>query len=143
MTIKINSSLLEAIYANGETAYPEEGAGLLLGRADGEEREVLSLVHMPNEREDGARHNRFLIDPKALLRGEQEAMRQGLDVVGIFHSHPDSPNRPSEYDREWALPWYSYIITTVQNGKALSSRSWRLNEDRLAYTEEQIIQTSQ
>lgn len=139
MTIKIKPSLLQDIYTNGENAYPEEGAGLLLGRADGEEREVLSLVHLPNECEDGARHNRFLIDPKALLRGEQEAMRQGLDVIGIFHSHPDSPNRPSEYDREWALPWYSYIITTVQDGKAAGSRSWRLNEDRQAYSEEEII----
>jgi proteasome lid subunit RPN8/RPN11 len=139
MTLKVDPTLLKAIQQNGEQAYPEEGAGLLLGRADGDQREVLSLLHLPNVREDGSRHNRFLIDPKALLQGELEAMRLGMDVIGIFHSHPDSPNQPSEYDREWALPWYSYIITTVQNGHATSSRSWRLDEDRSRYTEEHII----
>lgn len=138
MTLKIDPTLLQAIHQNGETAYPEEGAGLLLGRADGELREVISIVVLPNEREDGARHNRFLIPPQAMLRGEQEAIRQGLDVIGIFHSHPDSPNRPSEFDREWALPWYSYIITTVQNGRAIHSRSWRLVEDHTQYFEESI-----
>jgi proteasome lid subunit RPN8/RPN11 len=143
MTLKVDPTLLKAIQENGENAYPEEGAGLLLGRADGDQREVLSLLHLPNLREDGSRHNRFLIDPKALLQGELEAMRLGMDVIGIFHSHPDSPNQPSEYDREWALPWYSYIITTVQNGHATSSRSWRLDEDRSRYTEEQIIQNEE
>jgi proteasome lid subunit RPN8/RPN11 len=138
MTLKIDSTLLQTIHQNGETAYPEEGAGLLLGRAEGELREVFSIVPLPNEREDGARHNRFLIPPKAMLRGEQEAMRQGLDIIGIFHSHPDSPNQPSEFDREWALPWYSYIITTVQNGLATHSRSWRLVDDRSQYEEESI-----
>ena len=138
MTLKIDPSLLQAIHKNGETAYPEEGAGLLLGRVDGELREVLSIVPLQNEREDGARHNRFLIPAKAMLHGEEEAIRQGLDVIGIFHSHPDSPNQPSEFDREWAMPWYSYIITTVQNGQAMHSRSWRLVDDHSKYFEELI-----
>lgn len=138
MTLKIAPELLQAIHRNGETAYPEEGAGLLLGRADGDLREVLHIIELANEREDGARHNRFLIAPQVLLRGEQEAMRLGFDVVGIFHSHPDSPNLPSKFDREWALPWYSYIITTVQDGRAVNSRSWRLVDDRSQYIEEEI-----
>lgn len=138
MTLKIAPELLQAIQRNGEAAYPEEGAGLLLGRVDGDTREVLKIVELTNEREDGARQNRFLIAPQVMLRGEQEAMRLGLDVIGIFHSHPDSPNLPSAFDREWALPWYSYIITTVQAGQAVSSRSWRLVDDRSQYTEEEI-----
>lgn len=65
-------------------------------------------------------------------------MALGLDIVGVFHSHPDHPNRPSQFDRDWALPWYSYIITSVSAGKAVESRSWRLADDRTNFTEEDI-----
>ena len=138
MTIQVSEALLAAIHVNGETAYPEEGAGLLLGRVDGDIREAAAIYALSNAREDGARHNRYLLTPQDMLRGEQEAARQGLDVIGIFHSHPDHPNRPSDFDRDWALPWYSYIITCVEDGKALASRSWRLREDRSQFDEEDL-----
>jgi proteasome lid subunit RPN8/RPN11 len=73
-----------------------------------------------------------------MLRSEQEAARLGLDVVGVFHSHPDHPNQPSEFDREWAMPWFSYIITSVNQGSAIASRSWRLTDDRDQFLEENI-----
>jgi proteasome lid subunit RPN8/RPN11 len=59
--------------------------------------------------------------------------------LGVFHSHPDHPNRPSEFDREWAMPWLSYIITSVQDGKTVESRSWLLSEDRSQFVEEVIM----
>ena len=139
LTLTIPKSLLSAIHMHGVAAYPEEGAGLLLGiDADGR-REVRTLIPLTNVREDGARHNRYLIRPIDILRGEDEAARLGLDVIGVFHSHPDHPNRPSEFDREWALPWYSYIITSIQDGQAVESRSWRLSEDRARFEEEKIL----
>jgi proteasome lid subunit RPN8/RPN11 len=92
-----------------------------------------------NAREKTARHNRYLLTPLDYLHGEQEASRLGLDVIGVFHSHPDHPNRPSEFDREWAMPWLSYVITSVQTGKAKESRSWLLSEDRTEFIEEKII----
>jgi len=139
MALYIPSEILRQIHANGESAYPEEGAGLMLGQAQDEDRSVVRILPIPNAREDNARHNRYLITAQDMLQGEQEAARLDLDVVGIFHSHPDHPNRPSEFDREWALPWYSYVITSVQSGNAVESRSWRLNEDRSAFDEEQIL----
>jgi proteasome lid subunit RPN8/RPN11 len=139
MALYIPSNILQQIHANGERAYPEEGAGLMLGQAQDEDRSVVRILPIPNAREDSARHNRYLITAQDMLHGEQEAARLDLDVVGIFHSHPDHPNRPSEFDREWALPWYSYVITSVQSGNAVESRSWRLNEDRSAFDEEQIL----
>lgn len=139
MALYIPSEILRQIHANGESAYPEEGAGLMLGQAQDEDRSVVCILPIPNAREDSARHNRYLITAQDMLHGEQEAARLDLDVVGIFHSHPDHPNRPSEFDREWALPWYSYVITSVQSGNAVESRSWRLNEDRSAFKEEQIL----
>jgi proteasome lid subunit RPN8/RPN11 len=137
-TIQVSTKLLQQIHSHGESAYPEEGAGLLLGEADGDRKWVVAILGLNNAREQSARHNRYLITPQDMLNGEQEAMRLGLDVVGVFHSHPDHPNRPSEFDREWAMPWYSYLITSVQDGQAVESRSWRLEEDRSAFIEEQI-----
>ncbi len=90
-------------------------------------------------REDTARHNRYLITPQDMLAGEIEADRLGLDVVGVFHSHPDHPNLPSEFDREWALPWFSYLITSVIAGEG----GWQpllaaIRGPRKVFTEEKI-----
>jgi len=139
MTLQISPQTLKQIHSHGEAAYPEEGAGLMLGHVDGDVRVVTAILGIDNAREDGARHNRYLITAQDMLHGEQEAMRRGLDIVGIFHSHPDHPNRPSEFDRDWALPWFSYVITSVQSGKALESRSWRLQDDRSSFDEEQFV----
>jgi proteasome lid subunit RPN8/RPN11 len=142
MKLRIDAALLNRIHAHGEGAYPEEGAGLLLGTVNGEEKVIVDVLNLENAREDAARHNRYLVTPQDYLRGEMEAARRGLDVLGVFHSHPDHPNRPSEYDREWAMPWFSYIITSVETGKAIASRSWRLAEDRSTFVEENIQITS-
>ncbi len=134
MTLAIPKELLDRIHANGEKAYPEEGAGFLIGRAG----RVEKVLPLDNSREDGARHNRFLIRPEDYFQAELTADRLGLSLIGVFHSHPDHPNRPSEYDREWAQPFFSYIITSVNEGKAIESRSWRLLEDRSSFEEETI-----
>lgn len=132
--LKISNDLVERINAHVEEAYPGEGAGFLIGD-DGEVKEILALS---NAREAEARHNRFLITPEDYLKAELKADSLGLSLIGVFHSHPDCPNVPSEYDREWAQPFFSYIITRVDAGKSVSHRSWRLVEDRATYTEEQI-----
>ncbi len=138
MTLDVSKGLLDQIHAHGEKAYPEEGAGFLLGK----EGKVERILPLENSREDGARHNRFLITPEDYLQAELTADRLGLSLIGVFHSHPDHPNHPSEYDREWAQPFFSYIITSVNQGKAVESRSWRLLEDRSRF-EEETIQTSE
>ncbi|MCC6956977.1 MAG: M67 family metallopeptidase [Anaerolineales bacterium] len=138
MALYISSELMQQIQAHGEAAYPEEGAGLLLGIARQADRHVFDLQVFDNAREDGARHNRYLLTSQDYLAGELEAARLGLSVIGVFHSHPDHPDRPSEFDREWAMPWFSYIITSVQSGRAVSSRSWHLKEDRSQFEEELI-----
>lgn len=139
MRISITSALLEAINAHGERAYPEEGAGLLLGEASEEGKRVLDILTIENAREAPARHNRYLLTPQDYLHGEEMAARQGLDVLGVFHSHPDHPNMPSEFDREWAMPWFSYVITSVHTGVAAGSRSWRLSDDRAQFIEEDLL----
>lgn len=136
--LAITRDLLDQIWRHGEAVYPEEGAGLLLGTDRDGQRQVIAILPLTNAREHTARHNRYLITVQEMLQGEQEAIRLGLDIVGVFHSHPDHPNRPSEYDREWALPWYSYVITSVAEGAARGSRSWRLLDDRSQFLEEML-----
>lgn len=143
MTLELTPDLLNQIHAHGEAAYPEEGAGFLLGHyfpggEGSDRRQVTAILGLANAREDAARHNRYLITAQDFLRGEDEAARLGLDVLGVFHSHPDHPDRPSEFDREWAMPWFSYVITSVNAGRAAESRSWRLAEDRSQFEEEKI-----
>ena len=135
--LRISNDLLARINAHLEAAYPDEGAGFLLG----EEGEVKEILALSNEREDEARHNRFLITAEEYMKAEVRADSLTLSLIGVFHSHPDCPNVPSEYDREWAQPFFSYIITRVDNGKTVSHRSWRLAEDRAKYDEEKIIIT--
>ena len=137
--LSVSSQLIERINEHVQKAYPEEGAGFLIG----EEGNVKEILELPNAREDAARHNRFLITPEDYLKAELTADKLGLSLIGVFHSHPDCPNVPSEYDREWAQPFFSYIITRVDGqdgvGKATSDLSWRLEDDRLAYHAEEIF----
>ena len=134
MSLKITNELIERINQHIEAAYPGEGAGFLLG-VEGTVNDVLPL---DNAREEEARYNRFLLTPEDYLKAEMKAMEMGVDLIGVFHSHPDCPNVPSEYDREWAQPFFSYIISRVDQGKTVSHRSWRLQEDRSKYDEEEI-----
>jgi len=138
LTIIIPVRILEQIHAHGEQAYPEEGAGLMLGLEDETGRSIKSLLFLENAREEDARHNRYLITADDMLAGERSAEDLGLSILGIFHSHPDHPNQPSEFDREYAIPWYSYLITSIQAGKAVGSKCWRLREDRSGFFSEQI-----
>ena len=138
MTLIISLDILAKIHAHGEAAYPEEGAGFLLGNDGGQQRHVTQIFTTENAREDTARHNRYLVTPEHYLNAEITADKLGLSLIGVFHSHPDHPNRPSEFDREWAQPFFSYIITSVNAGKAVESRSWRLAEDRSKFEEEKI-----
>ena len=130
MTLHISQDLLHEIWEHGGRHYPEEGAGLLLGVVEGVDRMVIQLLPVQNNFSAESRHNRYLITPQDMLAAEQYAEELGLDVIGVFHSHPDNPAKPSEYDRQMALPWFTYLITSVKAGQAQESRSWRISEDR-------------
>jgi len=138
MSLHIPQEILLRIHQHGEQAYPEECAGLLLGELKDSDHQVKEILPMANAREAQARHNRYQLTPQDYMQGEQFAESLGLAVLGVFHSHPDHPNRPSEFDRQWAWPNFSYLITSVLQGKAARSRSWRLREDRDNFSEEQI-----
>ena len=138
MTLAIPSKLYSQITAHLQAAYPNEGAGLLLGEADGAGKTVKAIRPFANKFESGEQYHRYLITGEDMLKGETEAEKLGLDVIGIFHSHPDHPAQASEYDREHALPWYSYLIVSVLKGQVADARSWVLTDDRERFIEETI-----
>jgi proteasome lid subunit RPN8/RPN11 len=138
--LKISEELRDQIREHSAQAYPYECCGALLGR-DGEgSREVLDLVPLTNRRDDSPR-NRFSITPEDVLLAEKTARESSVDLIGWYHSHPDSPARPSEYDREHAWPWYSYVIVEVQARQPKEITSWRLSDDRERFSPEGIEAT--
>jgi proteasome lid subunit RPN8/RPN11 len=131
---------LDEISAHGERDYPHECCGLLIGNLFADGRKIVRETYpLSNSREEEERHHRLLILPEEYMRGDRYALRQGLDVVGYYHSHPDHPAKPSQYDLDHA-PWstWSYIIVSVQQGSAVDLRSWQMRSDRSQFDEEEI-----
>jgi proteasome lid subunit RPN8/RPN11 len=127
-----------AIRREGEKAYPNECCGFLLGTMENDQRQVDSILVVENAREAGEQYHRFVIAPEDFMRAEKEAVRLGREIFGIYHSHPDHPARPSDYDQEHALPFYSYLILAVAGGTAAELTSWELTNDRNQFLEEEI-----
>ncbi len=138
MSLKISTGLLQRIREHGRTAYPHECCGLLLGNANHSVKSVTGLKPVANSREDSPQ-NRYLISPHDWLEAESETRKAGLDIIGVYHSHPDHPPRPSEFDREHAFPWYSYVIVSITGGQAGELRSWLLRDDRSAFEPEEVV----
>jgi len=136
----LSSELEKRIRTDGETAYPNECCGVLIGEVDnGGGKTVKSTLTIDNARDDGEQYHRFLITPEDMLRAEQTARSMKLDVIGFYHSHPDHPSAPSGYDKDHALPFYSYVIVSVDKGKAQVLTSWELTDDRTDFIQEEII----
>jgi len=140
--IIVDDHQLSEIRAHGERDYPYECCGLMLGRFEDGRKTVVETYPISNAREEEAKRNRFLISPEELMRGEKYAREKHLDVVGFYHSHPDDRAVPSQYDLEHAWPVYSYIVVSVEKGRAVDLRSWEMENDRSRFNEEGILTPS-
>ena len=136
--ISISEQLLAEIREHGVRDYPYECCGLLIGRFTAEGKNVTETHPISNAREESAKRNRFLITPEELMKGERYARHHDLEVVGFYHSHPDSPAVPSQYDLEHAWPTYSYIIVSTSPGKATDLFSWEQEPDRSRFNPEEL-----
>jgi len=138
--IAVSTRHLAAIIAHGKKDYPNECCGLLVGRTDKDGRKVVEeTLPIENASPDEARHDRSLITPKDLMRGEKYARSKQLEVVGNYHSHPDWPAEPSQFDLDHAWPTWSYIIASIREGKGSDLLSWELEPDRSRFNAEEII----
>ena len=133
MGILLTNGADEAIRAHGMETYPNECCGALIGR-DGV---VTATFALPNTTEEGPRR-RFLVRPSDYQEAEKRASQAGGDLLGFYHSHPDHPARPSQYDLDHAWPFFSYIIVSIREGVSEDMTSWRLREDRSAFDPEEL-----
>ena len=124
--LKLTQSVYDALRSHGQETYPHECCGVLLGQMDGDTRIVTASARAGNTRTDSA-HNRYNIDPKDLVRIQREGRNRGEDIVGFYHSHPDHPAQWSKTDFAEAH-WFgcSYVITSVEKGKATITNSFEL-----------------
>jgi proteasome lid subunit RPN8/RPN11 len=123
------------IFEQLQQSYPNEGGGFLLGDSEADQvtiREVRPVVNVFAEEEQ---FHRYAMTPTDWAKLEDEADAKGLTIVGYYHSHPDHPAIPSEFDRVHALPKFCYLITSVQKAKAADCRAWQLSEDRSQFDE--------
>ena len=135
--IVLTKDIINNFLQHGEQDYPFECCGFILGHFKDEKAVGIEYIAVPNTKEEN-KERRFLIDPMAYQDAEDLADKKGLSIISIVHSHPNHPDKPSEFDRNHAWPGFSYIIISINKGNAVSYRSWQLNQDRTEFIEEKI-----
>ncbi len=136
--MRTTPDILDAIRAHGQATYPEECCGFLLGRTTTEGNHVVSAWRVENRRAEN-RQRRYTITAQDYHAADRAARRQGLDIVGFYHSHPDHPARPSATDlAEATFPGYSYVIVSILDGQPADLTAWSLTPDRARFDAESI-----
>ena len=151
--ITLSENARQAIARHGESTYPHECVGLLIGRLEGGRKLVENIYQAPNnwsadvgltsaEHEHSLR-DRFYLDPRDYMKADRAARAGGLDIVGCYHSHPDHQAIPSERDRVGAQgvgggPSFSFLIQSVRDGQAAELASWLLLEDGERFIAEEL-----
>ncbi len=139
MPLKIGAGDVGHIHDHAKETYPEECSGVMVGMDVGEMKIVVDVWRAENTFEEDERGHRFLIDPKEYIAFEKRAGERDMDILGVYHSHPDHPAEPSDYDREHAWPGWSYVIASVSENGVEDMRSWLLRDDRSGYEDEPIV----
>ncbi len=133
----ILKELADRIENHGKSCYPEECCGIILGKSGGGKRNVSDVCEFQNHQEEN-RRRRFFVTPREYMRAERIAAEKGLELLGFYHSHPDHPAIPSEFDREHALPWFTYIVLAVEGGEAKVMTAWELSDSRDKFLERHL-----
>jgi proteasome lid subunit RPN8/RPN11 len=133
MALRLDAQVYAAIRAHGSETYPNECCGALIGR-DGTVAQTLAL---PNMTDEGPR-TRFRVTPNDYRAAERRAGELAAELLGFYHSHPDHPARPSQYDLDHAWPFFSYVFVSVRDGVSGDMTAWRLREDRSAFDQEEL-----
>ena len=132
--IKIEKPAWEKMVSHVESTFPKEGCGLMIG-SDGVVQEAVPL---PNSY-SGPQEDFFVIDPKDLHRVDRESREKGLDVLGVFHSHPDCDAYFSKRDLEHSCPWFSYVVLSIKKGHFDHANSYRPDFDQKEAPKEELI----
>jgi len=141
MSLIVSPEVYAAIRTHGEQTYPNECCGIMLGKNIGDDLEVWMLIRAGNTRTDSA-HNRYHIAPQELIAAQREGRKNGLDILGFYHSHPDHPAQWSQTDFAEAH-WFgcAYVITAIEKGRAAITNSFLLtgtSEDDKAFVNQEV-----
>lgn len=139
MQVRLTTELQQQIIQQMEATFPNEGGGFLLGTRDGDTVTIVGVIQIENTFETEEQYHRYAMKPENWMEMEDEADERGLSLVGYYHSHPNSPAIPSEYDRVHALPNFAYIITSVMEGKAAEMLLWELDADRSKFHPRELM----
>ena len=135
--ISIDPKTKGLMVEDGLNSFPDECCGFFYGEEDDLGNRRVTEILVVNNAKEGDKRRRFEISPKDYLKGEQYALEKNLELLGVYHSHPNHPAIPSEHDRLAAQPYFSYIIISVLDNHSTHMRSWRLN-DSSQFEEEEI-----
>jgi proteasome lid subunit RPN8/RPN11 len=135
--ISIDSRARDLMNKDGLDSFPDECCGFFYGNEDGSGDRSVTEILVVNNAKEGDKRKRFEVSAKDYMKAEQYALERGLQLLGVYHSHPDHPAIPSEHDRVAAQPYFSYIIISVLSNRTTHIRSWRLN-DNFQFEEEAI-----
>lgn len=139
MTVRLSRQLQQQIFRQMEASFPNEGGGFLLGYAQDDDVTVQDVIEVENVFDTEEQYHRYAMTPQNWMQIEDQADERGMTLVGYYHSHPNAPAIPSEYDREHALPHFAYVITSVRDGEAVDMRGWKLKDDRSAFDADELI----
>ncbi len=142
MTTQLSAALQDRMLAHLRSAYPNEGGGLLIGSRNGDTLTVTDIAEAENTFPTEEQFHRMGLAPDFWAKVEDDADERGLQVVGFYHSHPDAPAQPSQYDLEHAFPNLAYIIVSVQKGEVDHINNFRLREDRSQFDGDGLSVTS-
>ncbi len=135
--IRMTKKSVLQIERHGERTYPEECCGIMLGMSKDGIQTVETIAELDNNQDEN-RRRRFFVTPKQYLQAERMASERNSELLGFYHSHPDHPAIPSEFDRKHALPWFTYVIVSVADGKAKAMAAWLLSETRERFDEREL-----
>lgn len=138
MQVFLKSGLQQDIFRHLEASFPNEGGGFLLGTLTDGSVQISDVIAIDNVFAEEEQYHRYAMTPQDWMRLEDEADARGLSLVGYYHSHPNAAPIPSIFDRDHALPHFTYLITQVQEAKAVEMRAWRLRDDRSEFDAETL-----
>jgi proteasome lid subunit RPN8/RPN11 len=136
--IKINSGAWEIMIAHAQATFPDECCGVMVGKIDGDAKHVTTAIALENAYK-GKQEDRYEIRPEDLLAADKNARAEGLDLIGIFHSHPDCDAYFSKTDLENSCPWYSFVVLSIKGGKFDHANSFLPNADQTVAEKEELI----
>ena len=136
--IRIQAEPWKAMVAHARRTYPNECCGAMLGSTDGESKTVHESIELQNAFE-GAQAARYELRPEDLLAADRAARERGMDLIGIYHSHPDCDAYFSTTDLQNSCPWYSFVVLSIQKGDFHHANSWLPNFDQTAADKEELF----